>query len=96
MWPGVIMSLRAEQSEAWQSPDALRNEIADPAPSGAWGSPRNSRRDGLESIKKLEKDKQISEDESRKEQEHIQKLTDKYIKETDELSAHKEKEVMSV
>ena len=57
---------------------------------------RNSRRDGLESIKKIEKEKQISEDESRKQQELLQKLTDKYTKEIDELCASKEKEVMSV
>ena len=57
---------------------------------------RNSRRDGLELVKKLEKDKAISEDQSKKEQEHIQKLTDKYSKEIDELSALKEKEVMTV
>ncbi len=57
---------------------------------------RNIRRDGLESIKKIEKDKQISEDDSRKQQEVLQKLTDKYSKEIDESSALKEKEVMSV
>ena len=57
---------------------------------------RNSRRDGLESVKKLEKDKVISEDQSKKEQDHIQKLTDKYSKEIDELTASKEKEVMTV
>ena len=57
---------------------------------------RNSRRDGLENIKKIEKEKQISEDESRKQQEYLQKLTDKYTKEVDELCANKEKEVMSV
>ena len=57
---------------------------------------RNSRRDGLEAIKKLEKDKQVSEDESRKEQEHLQKLTDKYTKEVDDLTLTKEKEIMSV
>ena len=57
---------------------------------------RNSRRDALESVKKLEKDKAISEDQSKKEQDHVQKLTDKYSKEIDELSASKEKEVMTV
>ncbi|MBI3590393.1 MAG: ribosome recycling factor [Candidatus Melainabacteria bacterium] len=57
---------------------------------------RNSRRDGLESMKKLEKEKQISEDEMRKQQEHLQKLTDKYTKEIDDLTLSKEKEVMSV
>ena len=57
---------------------------------------RNSRRDGLEAIKKLEKEKQVSEDESKKQQEYLQKLTDKYTKEIDELSGNKEKEVLSV
>lgn len=57
---------------------------------------RNSRRDGLELMKKLEKDKQISEDEFRKQQEHLQKLTDKYTKEIDDLCAGKEKEVLTV
>lgn len=57
---------------------------------------RNFRREGLDAIKKLEKDKQVSEDESRKQQDHLQKLTDKHTKEIDELSAGKEKEVMSV
>ena len=57
---------------------------------------RNSRRDGLDSIKKLEKEKQISEDDSRKQQDLLQKLTDKYSKEIDDLSATKEKEVMAV
>ena len=57
---------------------------------------RNYRRDGLEAIKKLEKEKQVSEDESRKQQEHLQKITDKHTKEIDELSLPKEKEVMSV
>lgn len=57
---------------------------------------RNSRRDGLDAIKKLEKDKQTSEDEARKQQDHLQKLTDKYIKEIDGISTSKEKEVLSV
>lgn len=57
---------------------------------------RNSRRDGLDSIKKVEKEKQISEDQSRKQQEQLQKITDRYIKEIDDLSVNKEKEVLSV
>ncbi len=57
---------------------------------------RNSRRDALESVKKMEKDKTVSEDQSKKEQEHVQKLTDKYSKEIDELTVSKEKEVMTV
>jgi ribosome recycling factor len=57
---------------------------------------RNLRRDANESVKKLEKDKVISEDEGKKAQEDIQKLTDKYIKEIDHVMATKEKEIMEV
>ena len=57
---------------------------------------RNARRDGLESMKKLEKDKALSEDELKKQQDQLQKLTDKYTKEIDDVCANKEKDVMSV
>lgn len=59
-------------------------------------SVRNARRDGIEGIKKIEKDKAISEDESKKQQEDLQKLTDKYTKEIDTVTASKEKEILSV
>jgi len=57
---------------------------------------RNIRRDYIEEIKKAEKDHEISEDESRRIQEKVQKLTDKYVKNVDELTAIKEKEVTEV
>ncbi|MCX7779303.1 MAG: ribosome recycling factor [Negativicutes bacterium] len=57
---------------------------------------RNLRRDANDAIKKLEKDKVISEDETKKGQDDIQKLTDKYIKEIDTVMAAKEKEIMEV
>ncbi|MGI6093275.1 MAG: ribosome recycling factor [Veillonellaceae bacterium] len=57
---------------------------------------RNLRRDANDTIKKLEKDKTISEDETKKAQDEIQKLTDKYIKEIDRVMAGKEKEIMEV
>ena len=57
---------------------------------------RNLRRDANDSIKKLEKDKTISEDEAKKAQDDMQKLTDKYIKEIDTVMAAKEKEIMEV
>ncbi|MDD4601739.1 Ribosome-recycling factor [bioreactor metagenome] len=57
---------------------------------------RNLRRDANDCIKKLEKDKLISEDETQKAQEDIQKLTDKYIKEVDRIMAGKETEIMEV
>jgi ribosome recycling factor len=57
---------------------------------------RNLRRDANDSIKKLEKEKSISEDEAKKAQEDMQKLTDKYIKEVDNIMSAKEKEIMEV
>lgn len=57
---------------------------------------RNIRRDIIEIIKKSEKDKEISEDQSRKIQDKVQKLTDKYIKAVDDTVVAKEKEVMEV
>lgn len=57
---------------------------------------RNVRRDGVEAVKKLEKDKLIPQDESKKAQEDLQKLTDKYVKEADVIFAAKEKEILEV
>lgn len=57
---------------------------------------RNIRRDANEAIKKLEKDKAISEDDTKKAQEDMQKLTDKYVKEVDTAMTVKEKEIMEV
>ena len=54
---------------------------------------RTCRHSALEHIKKLEKDKAITEDEKFKSHEDIQKLTDKYIKEIDTVLAAKEKEI---
>jgi len=57
---------------------------------------RNIRRDSNEAIKKEEKDKKINEDDSHKAQERIQKHTDHYIHQIDEVLVKKEKEVMEV
>jgi ribosome recycling factor len=57
---------------------------------------RNIRRDGNEAVKKLEKGKKVSEDEGRKLQERIQKLTDGYIRQIDEVLQKKEKEVLEI
>jgi ribosome recycling factor len=57
---------------------------------------RNLRRDANDAFKKLEKDKVISEDEAKKAQEDTQKVTDRYIKEIDQVMAVKEKEIMEV
>jgi ribosome recycling factor len=57
---------------------------------------RNIRREANEAIKKLQKDKKISEDEERKAHDEIQKVTDEQIKQIDEHLKQKEKEVMEV
>ncbi|EED25410.1 ribosome recycling factor, partial [Vibrio sp. 16] len=57
---------------------------------------RNIRRDANGELKALLKDKEISEDEDRKGQEEIQKLTDAAVKQVDEVLAAKEKELMEV
>lgn len=57
---------------------------------------RNVRRDGMDDLKKQEKEKKISEDEQRTQSEKVQKLTDDYIKKIDELLVAKEKDIMSV
>jgi len=57
---------------------------------------RNVRRDGNDALKKLAKDKKISEDEEKRSLEEIQKLTDEEIRRMEELSAKKEAEVMQV
>lgn len=55
---------------------------------------RNVRRDANDQIKALLKDKEISEDEERKAQDEIQKITDGYVKKVDEVLAAKEKELL--
>ena len=57
---------------------------------------RNIRRDANEGLKKLLKDKAISEDDERRAQDDVQKLTDKFVAEIDKLVVDKEKEVMTV
>jgi len=57
---------------------------------------RNLRRDANHHVKELLKAKEVSEDEDRRAEETIQKLTDRYVAEIDKLIAEKEKEVMTV
>ena len=57
---------------------------------------RNIRRDANEGLKKLLKDKACSEDDERRAQDDIQKLTDRFVAEVDKLVADKEKEVLTV
>ena len=57
---------------------------------------RNVRRDANNEIKHLLKEKQLSEDQERRAQEQVQKLTDKYVAEVDKILEAKEKELMTV
>ena len=57
---------------------------------------RNVRRDANNDFKRLLKDKEISEDDARRGEEQIQKLTDKYVAEADKLLANKEEDLMAI
>ncbi len=57
---------------------------------------RTVRHEANEHIKNIDKDKTISEDESFKSQEQVQKLTDKYIKQIDDILKDKEKEILEI
>lgn len=57
---------------------------------------RNLRREGMDQVKKMEKNSELREDELRAAEDDIQKLTDKSIKEIDEITSQKEKELMEV
>ncbi len=56
---------------------------------------RNVRRDGMEALKEDEKKKEISEDDRKRLEDEVQKMTDKYVAETDAAAEAKEKEIMT-
>jgi len=57
---------------------------------------RNVRRDAIDAIRKLEKAKEISEDDSKSQQEQVDKLTEKFVKTIDKVTAEKEKEILTI
>ncbi|MFN5977939.1 MAG: ribosome recycling factor [Pseudanabaena sp.] len=57
---------------------------------------RNVRRDAIDSIRKLEKAKEISEDDSKSQQEQVDKLTEKFVKTIDKVTAEKEIEITTI
>jgi ribosome recycling factor len=57
---------------------------------------RHVRRDGLDVLKRLEKDHKISEDDGKRSSEQVQKTTDDAIAEVDRMLANKEKEILTV
>lgn len=72
------------------------SKVAGKYTEGAKVAVRNIRRDALDEIKKLKKDNLISEDDEKKFENEIQKLTDDATKKADELLAQKEKDIMQV
>ncbi|MBE7001647.1 MAG: ribosome recycling factor [Ruminococcaceae bacterium] len=57
---------------------------------------RNIRRDGMDYVKKLKKNSEITEDEQKKAEKDLQDMLDKFIKKVDEATAAKEKELMAI
>ena len=57
---------------------------------------RNVRRDGVETLRKLEREKAISQDENHRSQDQLQKATDAHVKTVDEVGSSKETEIMQV
>jgi ribosome recycling factor len=59
-------------------------------------SVRNVRRDGIETLRRLEKESELSQDEHRKQQREVQHLTDDYISRIDEALTQKDREILQV
>ena len=59
-------------------------------------SVRNIRRDANDDVKKSAKEESLSEDEVKRMQDKIQKITDRFITEVDEVVEHKEKDILTV
>lgn len=57
---------------------------------------RNIRRDGMDKFKKMEKDSEITEDEMHDKGDEVQKLTDSFVKQIDDIASAKEKDIMEV
>lgn len=57
---------------------------------------RNVRRDGMDLLKTLQKDSEITEDDQKRKSDEVQKLTDEYVKKVDTLLVEKEKDIMTV
>jgi ribosome recycling factor len=57
---------------------------------------RNIRRDAIDSLRKLEKSKEISEDDSKSQQEQVDKLTEKFVKNIVKVTTEKEEEILTI
>jgi len=91
---GQVLRLRIPELNEERRKDLVK--VAHKYAEAAKVAVRHVRRDGLDVLKKLEKDHQISEDDGKRSSEQIQKATDEAIAELDRMLATKEKEILTV
>jgi ribosome recycling factor len=91
---GQVLRLRVPELNEERRRDLVK--VAHKYAEGAKVAVRHVRRDGLEVLKKLEKDHKISEDDGKRSSDQVQKATDEAISEVDRLLAGKEKEILTV
>jgi ribosome recycling factor len=91
---GQVLRLRIPELNEERRKDLVK--VAHKYAEAAKVAIRHVRRDGLDVLKKLEKDHKISEDDGKRSSEQVQKLTDEEITEIDKLLATKEKEILTV
>ncbi len=91
---GKIIRIAIPQLTEERRKDLLK--VASKTSESAKVALRNERRDANEKLKKMQKDGEITEDDLKKAQDEVQKMTDNHIKTVDDLLAKKEKEIMEV
>jgi ribosome recycling factor len=91
---GQVLRLRIPELNEERRRDLVK--VAHKYAEAARVAVRHVRRDGLDVLKKLEKDHQISEDDGKRSAEQVQKLTDETITDLDKILASKEKEILTV
>src|SRR5580698_4108418 len=89
---GQVLRLRIPELNEERRRELVK--VAHKYAEGARVAVRHVRRDGLDILKKLEKDHKISEDDEKRSSEQVQKLTDETISEVDKMMAAKEKEIL--
>jgi ribosome recycling factor len=91
---GQVLRLRVPELNEDRRKDLVK--VAHKYAEAARVAVRHVRRDGLDTLKKLEKDHKISEDDGKRSGEQVQKVTDETISELDRMLAGKEKEILTV
>src|SRR5213082_3206856 len=91
---GQVLRLRIPELNAERRKELVK--VAHKYAESARVAVRHIRRDGLDVLKKLEKDHKISEDEGKRSAEQVQKATDTAIADVDRMLATKEKEILTV